>query len=189
MRHFRKKLVRHRLTMLGILAWGLHAPVMAKPQPSKPPQVQDSSSTDNSAEDVPAGKHKPVARSAKTSKHVKKVFRQTGRASWYGISSTRGLRTASGEPFDPEALTGAHPTLPFGTRVKVTNLRNGRSANIRINDRGPFVPDRISDVSYAAAHALGMMARGTARVRLEVIARPGKPIEEAEADTEIGGLH
>ena len=173
MRHFRSKLVRHRLTLLGILAWSLHAPVMAKPQPVKAPQVQGKST------DIAPPPHARHAR--------KKAFRQVGRASWYGISSTRGLRTASGELFNPEAFTGAHPTLPFGTMVKVTNLRNGRSADVRINDRGPFVGGRIIDVSYAAAHELGMMGRGVARVRIEVMPR-GKPYDEARADEVAGGL-
>ncbi|MDB5987042.1 MAG: rare lipoprotein [Nevskia sp.] len=173
MRHFRNKLVRHRLTLLGILAWSLHAPVMAKSQPVKPMQTQDKAA--DAAPPTPLRHGK------------KKAFPQVGRASWYGISSTRGLRTASGERFDPEALTGAHPTLPFGTMVKVTNLRNGRSAAVRINDRGPFVGGRIIDVSYAAAHELGMMARGIARVRIEVLPRD-RPIAEARADQIAGGL-
>ena len=172
MRHFRNKLLRNRLTLLGILAWSLHAPVMAKPQPSKAPQTQGT------AADLapPAKPH-----------HAKRGFRQVGRASWYGIDSTRGLRTASGERFDPDAFTGAHPSLPFGTVVKVTNLRNGRSADVRINDRGPFSGGRIIDVSYAAAAELGMMGRGTARVRIEVQPRD-KPITEAQADEVAGGL-
>ncbi|BBM68271.1 septal ring lytic transglycosylase RlpA family protein [Rhodothermus marinus] len=89
-----------------------------------------------------------------------------GRASYYG-ARWAGQRTASGEAFDPEALTAAHPTLPFGARVRVTNLRNGRSVVVRINDRGPHVPGRIIDVSYAAARALGMVRSGTVPVRIE----------------------
>ena len=95
---------------------------------------------------------------------------ETGRASWYG-KAHHGQRTASGELFDMRALTAAHRTLPFGTIVRVTNLRSGRSLNVRINDRGPFRRDRIIDLSYEAARNLGIVARGTARVEITVIGR------------------
>lgn len=90
----------------------------------------------------------------------------TGTASWYGPGFA-GRRTASGDVFDPSALTAAHLTLPFGTRVRVTNLANGRSVVVRINDRGPYVAGREIDLSRAAARRLGI--DGTARVRLEVL--------------------
>jgi rare lipoprotein A len=93
---------------------------------------------------------------------------QEGVVSWYG-ARFHDRPTASGELFDAAAMTMAHPTLPFGTRVKVTNLRNGRSVVVRVNDRGPFVGSRIADLSQAAASALGMMRRGLARVRIEVL--------------------
>jgi rare lipoprotein A len=93
---------------------------------------------------------------------------QEGLVSWYGEQFH--LRpTASGELFDATALTMAHPTLPFGTQVKVTNLRNGRSVVLRVNDRGPFVGQRIADLSKAAAAYLGMVRRGIGHVRLEVL--------------------
>ncbi len=93
---------------------------------------------------------------------------QEGLVSWYG--ERFHLRpTASGELFDATALTMAHPTLPFGTKVRVTNLRNGRSVVLRVNDRGPFVGSRIADLSQAAAADLGMMQRGIARARIEVL--------------------
>jgi rare lipoprotein A len=93
---------------------------------------------------------------------------QVGTASYYARGH-QGRRTASGERFDKDEMTAAHRTLPFGTRVRVTNLANGRHAVVRINDRGPFRRKRVIDVSYAAARALGMVGRGTARVRLEVV--------------------
>jgi len=93
---------------------------------------------------------------------------QDGMASYYGARFA-GRRTASGERFDPRALTAAHPELPFGTRVRVTNLDNGRSITVRINDRGPFAGGRIVDLSWGAARALDMLRRGVARVRLEVL--------------------
>ena len=83
-----------------------------------------------------------------------------GIASWYGIGF-HGRRTASGERFDMHALTAAHPTLPFGTRVLVENLGNGRSVVVRINDRGPHIAGRIIDLSHAAARAIGLLGWGT----------------------------
>lgn len=96
---------------------------------------------------------------------------QTGQASWYG-EPHHGRRTASGEIYDMYQLTAAHPTLPFGTRVRVTNLKNGRSVEVRINDRGPTAADRIIDLSYAAAQKLGALSSGLARVRLRVVSTP-----------------
>lgn len=95
----------------------------------------------------------------------------TGLASWYGPRH-QGRLTASGDPFDMHALTAAHRTLPFGTQVRVTNLENGRVVVVRITDRGPYTRDRVIDVSYAAAMALGLVERGVARVRLQVLAGP-----------------
>ncbi|WP_207883611.1 septal ring lytic transglycosylase RlpA family protein [Pseudomonas sp. 30_B] len=93
-------------------------------------------------------------------------YRAEGTASYYG-KAHHGKRTASGERFNQHALTAAHRTLPFGTRVKVTNLNNGRSVVVRINDRGPFGRGRIIDLSKAAAEQLNMLRSGTAPVRLE----------------------
>ena len=95
---------------------------------------------------------------------------ETGKASWYG-KAHHGQITASGERFDIHALTAAHRTLPFGTIVRVTDLRSKRSVNVRINDRGPFRRDRIIDLSYEAARRLGVVSRGTARVKITVIRR------------------
>ena len=92
---------------------------------------------------------------------------QCGHASWYAMTS----RTASGERANPNAMTAAHRSLPFGTSVQVTNLRNGRSVVVRINDRGPFIRGRIIDVTKAAASKLGFVGAGTARVK---ISRPGR---------------
>lgn len=91
---------------------------------------------------------------------------QVGTASWYG-GKFIGRRTASGEGFNANAMTAAHRWYPFGTQVRVTNLSNGRSVVVRVNDRGPFIPTRIIDVSAAAANALGFKGRGTARVRVQ----------------------
>jgi rare lipoprotein A len=91
-----------------------------------------------------------------------------GVASYYA-HKFHGRRTASGETYDENQLTAAHRTLPFGTVVRVTNLGNGRSVTVRINDRGPWVKDRIIDLSYRAARELDFIRRGLTRVELEVI--------------------
>src|SRR5215813_9288778 len=96
-------------------------------------------------------------------------FEQTGTASWYGRQH-HGKLTASGEPYDMNDLTAAHRTLPLGTRVRVTNLDNGRSVEVRINDRGPFVGNRLIDLSYAAARRLGAIGAGVFRVGLKTVA-------------------
>jgi rare lipoprotein A len=90
---------------------------------------------------------------------------QTGHASWYALTS----KTASGERCNPNALTAAHRSLPFGTKVKVENLKNGRTVVVRINDRGPFVGGRVIDVTRAAAEKLGFRNAGTAHVKLTVL--------------------
>lgn len=92
---------------------------------------------------------------------------EEGMASYYA-DSLHGKPTASGEPYDKDALTAAHRTLAFGTLVKVTNLNGGQSVDVRINDRGPHVKSRIIDVSGAAAQKLGMIDSGTVMVKLEV---------------------
>ena len=104
---------------------------------------------------------------------------EVGIASWYG-RPFHGRTTASGETYDMEAATGAHRTLPFGTRLRVQNLDNGRSATLTINDRGPFIEGRILDVSRRVARELDMIGPGTARVRITVLEIPS-PREGASA--------
>ncbi len=94
--------------------------------------------------------------------------REEGYASYYA-DEFHGRKTSNGETFDMNALTAAHKALPFNTRLKVTNLDNGSSVVVRVNDRGPFVEGRIIDLSLAGAKAIGMLGPGTARVLLEVI--------------------
>jgi rare lipoprotein A len=88
-----------------------------------------------------------------------------GLASFY----TEGTKTANGETFNTHELTAAHPTLPFGTRLRVTNVTTGQSVTVRVNDRGPYVPGRVVDVSYSAAEQLGMVKGGVAKVKLDVV--------------------
>jgi len=96
---------------------------------------------------------------------------QVGTASWYG-DIFEGKPTASGELYNMHGMTAAHLKLPMGSYVKVTNLRNGRSVVVRVNDRGPIVPGRIIDLSYGAAQAIQMKGRGIQRVRLDLVEVP-----------------
>jgi rare lipoprotein A len=113
---------------------------------------------------------------------------QTGKASFYA-DKFEGVQTASGEKYRHNKLTGAHKTLPFGTKVRVTNMANNRSVEVTINDRGPYVEGRIIDVSKSAAETLGFVNQGLAEVKLEVIdpgegktSDPGRPIEKVSVD-------
>jgi rare lipoprotein A len=111
---------------------------------------------------------------------VSKGFRNRGIASWYG-KRFHGRKTASGQRFDMNALTAAHRTLPLPSYVRVTNPTNGASVVVLVNDRGPYARNRVIDLSYAAASALGITKRGTAMVDLEVIANPPTTLASAAA--------
>jgi len=132
---------------------------------SRPPSLQNNrtaSRVTHRRVAVAPRKHTPFA----PDKHAPETqFASTGVASFYSEEQ----ETANGETFDPNKLTAAHPTLPFGTRLRVTNVSTGRSVTVRVNDRGPFVPGRIVDVSYSAAQTLGIVDRGIAKVKLDVV--------------------
>ena len=136
------------------------SPVALKPQSAEAATLDDDA--------VPVkkkrtqGKASAQANSRETSK--KRVIR--GQASWYG-PGFHGKKTASGEIFDQSRLTAAHKTLPLGTKAKVTNLENGNTVEVQINDRGPYVGDRVIDLSRAAANALGFVESGLTLVRIE----------------------
>jgi rare lipoprotein A len=110
-----------------------------------------------------------------------RAYSEEGLASWYG-RRFNGKKTSSGERYDMYAMTAAHPTLPIPSYARVTSLSTGKSVVVRINDRGPFHSDRIIDLSYTAAHKLGLLAHGSGRVRVESIdpAAQGKPDEVSE---------
>jgi rare lipoprotein A len=127
------------------------------------PSSEVNKAQGNTKQSATVVKIQPVSKTVK-----KQGPYQVGTASWYG-SYFQGKPTASGEPYNMYDMTAAHMALPLGTYVKVTNLRNGRSAVLRVNDRGPFVDGRIIDVSYSAAQALDFKARGLQRVRLDVM--------------------
>lgn len=110
----------------------------------------------------------PLYRARRRSEKGSKGCVQVGWASYYG-PEFHGEPTASGERFDMYELTAAHTTLPFGTRIKVTNLENGRSVIVRVNDRGPFMEGRVLDLSYGAALKIEMVPGGTTKVRIEVL--------------------
>ena len=135
----------------------------------------------NNSEAKPAPTSSIQAKSAVRKQVGKTKPYQVGTASWYG-KNFEGKETASGEPYDMYDMTAAHMTLPMGSYVKVTNLRNGKAVVVRVNDRGPIVPGRIIDLSYGAAQVLQMKAHGLQRVRLDLVdptvvakARQSKP--------------
>lgn len=145
--------------------------------PDAVPRPEPLSRTGNKPYDV-FGKHYVPMTSAQG-------FYQKGIASWYG-KQFHGRRTSSGEPYDMYAMTAAHPVLPLPSYVRVTNVANGRSVIVRVNDRGPFKSSRIMDLSYAAAWRLGMIGTGTALVEIAAIgenASQQKPAAEAPRPT------
>jgi len=137
----------------------LAAGMAAAPVPERP------SSPKSSAKPL-SGKGQKFARKIPAKKSDPKPY-QVGMASWYG-KQFHGRTTASGEDFDMFELTAAHRQLPLGTYLKVTNLRNGRSIVVRVNDRGPYVGDRVIDLSYGAARMLSFRS-GVEKVRLDII--------------------
>ncbi len=131
--------------------------------------VEASESVEESPLNKPAAPALPIATPSEPpslERRVRSVSR--GQASWYG-PGFYGNRTASGEVLRRGTLTAAHRSLPFGTKVRVTNLHNGRSAVVRINDRGPFHGHRVIDLAHGAASELGVVASGVASVKLEVL--------------------
>jgi rare lipoprotein A len=138
--------------MLGL--FGLKADVPASTTANaKPPAIPDMGKS---------------ADAAKATAEKKRHWYQIGRASWYG-EDFQGQQTASGEDFDMNKLTCAHRSLPLGSLIRVTNLRNHKSVVVRVNDRGPMPENRVVDLSYAAARFLGFSSRGTAPVRLDLV--------------------
>lgn len=147
----------HKLVLNTLALGALVTGTVAASAPSRSEQKASPSATPQK----PA--KKPVAKAAKPF--------AVGTASWYGAYFD-GRPTASGEPYDMYELTAAHRTLPLGTWVKVTNLRNRRWVLVRVNDRGPVPQDRIIDLSYSAARILNMKGQGIAKVRLDLVNAP-----------------
>jgi rare lipoprotein A len=198
------------LLVLGVLAACQSQPPAQPPEGAvgattvAPGPVQRTWHTDGPPDHIPPGLENlpdPVPRlepkSARGNPKTYKVFGKTyqtwdsaagyyatGLASWYG-RKFHGRSTSSGEPYDMLQLTAAHRSLPIPTYVRVTNLENGRTTLVRVNDRGPFHNDRIIDLSFAAAYKLGFADRGTARVRLEVWTPPDDPRVRARGDQQL----
>ena len=128
-----------------------------------PPTTNTPAATEESADEAFVASHSPI-------------YSETGMASWYG-PPYHNHRGANGQVFDQNAMSAAHRTLPMGSLVRVTNLQTGQTAVMRITDRGPFVPDRVLDLSVASAKVVGVWRPGTAQVRIDVYAAP-KPIDE-----------
>jgi rare lipoprotein A len=161
----------------GVISDAPQRPVSTIGVPPSPTQSADpsigESQTQSSLPEIPPiatvlapPKTEPDPPIAEIPEPLQPTMVETGLASWYG-RKFHGRRTASGEVYHQEKFTAAHRTLPWGSKVKVTNLANGKSVEVRINDRGPFVKDRIIDVSRAAARALGIVRAGIATVEVE----------------------
>jgi rare lipoprotein A len=166
------------LTLLALAAGCSAPPSGPSPgvdgAPSRPPDVSQVPDAVPRAEPRSARGNPPFYEVMGRRYYVKSDatgYRERGVASWYG-TKFHGRETSSGEPYDMYAMTAAHKTLPLPTYVRVTHLGNGRSVVVRVNDRGPFVGDRIIDLSYAAAVRLGMHNEGTALVDVEIL-EPG----------------
>lgn len=150
--------------------------------PPAPPMASSESSSAPApvaASAVPAAKDNPRA-------YVPAKGNQIGVASWYG-DHWQGRLTAGGKPFDDRKLTAAHRTLPLNTRVRVTNLETGRSVEVTITDRGPYVDGRVIDLSAAAAKRIGMVKEGLVPVQITTVAVPD-PVAAPETPTKVASL-
>jgi len=157
-----------RTVLKAKLAAGFLAPAVALPLAIASAAGAAEPANNPTPKYVPPAKVKPIAGKQDSANSAKRV--QVGSASWYG-KAFQGKPTASGESYDMWQYTAAHRSLPLGTWLRVTNLKNGKSLIVRVNDRGPFVDTgkRIVDVSYAAARMLEFSGQGLARVKLEVV--------------------
>jgi rare lipoprotein A len=177
---------RFRLLLLALLflalAAGCGRKVIEAPAPRPAPRTAPAPAQEPSRS-APKGTFKPYTISGQTYYPLAAVnggWEEEGLASWYG-PGFHGEKTSSGETYDMNDLTAAHKVLPMHTRIRVQNLENGRVADLRVNDRGPFVAGRIVDLSLAGAQALGVVGPGTARVRLVVLGGAGMSAEAVVA--------
>ena len=151
--------------------------------PDAVPRHEPLSATGNQPYTVFDQQYRPLASA--------KGYVQSGTASWYG-KKFHGRRTSSGEPYDMFAMTAAHPVLPLPSYVRVTNLDNGRSVVVKVNDRGPFLHDRLIDLSYLAAHKLDIARHGTGRVEVRAVTpdgsgTPNQPDDSGTHDQPVAG--
>ncbi len=181
--HFRRVVLEWPALVL-LLALGC-ACASHKPVARRPPQPPPGPTT-GGAPTTGGGAPRPEPPGGKTGAPARVTgYPQEGLASWYGIPY-HGRRAANGEIYDMYKLTAAHRTLPFDALVRVTNLKNGRSVEVRINDRGPFVEGRLIDLSLGAARAIDMVALGVAPVRLELLS--GSDALSASFTVQVGAF-
>lgn len=167
------------------------------PEDNPPPNLHLVPDAIPKAEPLRQANMQPYVALGKTFKPMTKMgfYKQRGIASWYG-RRYHGNNTASGEIYDMYAMTAAHPTLPLPSYARVTNLDNGKSVIVRLNDRGPFLADRLIDLSYTAAHKLGILAAGSGRVEVEsilpdndqttlAISKPSNSLPVADSNAEM----
>jgi rare lipoprotein A len=160
------------LTLVVVLAGCGHKPTVVSVPPAPTISSPEQEPSEESSEGKPSG---APSVSEEISPDTKPLLIETGIASWYG-APYHNRRGSNGEIYDMHAMTAAHRTLPLGSIVRVTCVANGESAIVRITDRGPFIEGRIIDLSQAAAQKIGLVRKGTAQVRLEVLKTP-QPIE------------
>jgi rare lipoprotein A len=157
--------------LLAVAGCSHHAQTAYTPPP--PIAATPPPASGIAANSIPAAPNPPASAGVESRTPI---YSEVGMASWYGPPYNR-RRGANGEVYDENAVSAAHRTLPMGSLIRVTNLQTGQSAVMRITDRGPFVPDRVIDLSVGAAKELGVWRPGTARVRIDVYEAP-KPIEQ-----------
>ena len=168
-----------------------HKPVAVVVPPSPPPATTAQQPLPPVPESIPSESDKTATTPAPSLPEfpadAKPLFSETGIASWYG-APYHNRRASNGEVYDMHAMTAAHRTLPLGTVVRVTDLKTESSAIVRITDRGPFIEGRIIDLSQAAAKQIGMIQRGTAEVRVDVLQTPSSAESGGRWAVQIGGF-
>ena len=168
-----------------------HKPVAVAVPQAPPPATPAQHPLPTETEPIPSGPEKtataPTAELPNIPSDARPLFSETGIASWYG-APYHNRRGSNGEIYDMHAMTAAHRTLPLGTIARVTDLKTGSSAIVRITDRGPFIEGRIIDLSQAAAAKIGMIQRGTAEVRLDVLEEPSSADSAGRWAVQIGGF-
>jgi rare lipoprotein A len=158
----------------GLAACGGRKPIVSNPPTtpvSTPPSTEEAAKRSTSSEPQPKPAGTPAKRSKPADIPTPSIYTEEGNASWYG-APFHGRKASNGETYDMNKMTAAHRTLPFNSMVRVTNLNNGKSATVRITDRGPFVDNRIIDLSLAAAREIESVGPGVVPVRIEVLSGP-----------------
>jgi rare lipoprotein A len=174
------------LLLLIFLVGCSHKPV-AVAVPAAPPPAQAQPSEPESASESRSAGPQTNAEQPEFPLDAKPLWSETGIASWYG-APYHNRRASNGEIYDMHAMTAAHRTLPLGTIVRVTDIKTGSSAMVRITDRGPFIEGRIIDLSRSAAEKVGIVQRGTAEVRVDVLKTPSPVVAGGRWAVQIGAI-